>query len=69
MKELRGAGINCYRNRLDGKICTRLKKIIKFQKVKQKWIVENWYAQRQKVENFVEGKLTLILPRSRRGTR
>jgi len=35
----------------------RLKKIMKCQKEKPRWSVENLYAVRQKVENFVEGNL------------
>jgi hypothetical protein len=38
-------------------ICTGLKKIMTFQKGKQKWNVVNLYAVRQKAENFVEDSL------------
>ena len=37
-------------------MCIGLKKIMKFQKGKLRWNVENLYAARQKAENFVEDK-------------
>jgi len=52
--ELRGAGVYSYSSVLGVKMCIRLKKIMKFQKGKQKWNVEKLYAARQKVEKFVE---------------
>ena len=57
MQKLRGAGIYCDSNWLDAKICIRLKKIMKFEKGKPRWNLENLYAVRQKTENFVEAIL------------
>jgi hypothetical protein len=37
-------------------MCIGLKKIMKFQKGKPRWHLENLYAARQKAENFVEEK-------------
>lgn len=54
--ELHGAGIYCDSNWLDAKMCTGLKKIMKFQMAKQRWNVEI-YAARLKAENFLEGNL------------
>ena len=39
------------------KICTRLKKIMKFRKGKPRWDLENLYAQRQEVQDALEKKL------------
>jgi hypothetical protein len=50
VKEMRRADVYCDSNLLDAKMCIRLKKIMKFQKGKQKWIVENLYAVPQKAE-------------------
>jgi hypothetical protein len=47
-------------NLLVAKICTRLKKIIRFRKRKPRWDLENLYAQRQKVHNSLEEKLGTI---------
>jgi len=55
--ELRVAGVSCYSNWLDAKMCIRLKNIITFQNGKQKWLVKKLYALRQKVEKFVEDNL------------
>jgi hypothetical protein len=55
--EPHAVGVYCYSSLLDAAICTGLKKLMKFQKVKQSWIVENLYAVRQKAENFVEDNL------------
>jgi len=40
------------------KICTRFKKIIRFQKWKSRWDLEKLYAQSKKVQNNLEEKLT-----------
>jgi hypothetical protein len=42
---------------LVAKICSRLKKIIKFQKGKRRWAVQKLHAQRQKVQYTLEEKL------------
>jgi hypothetical protein len=39
------------------KICTRLKKIIRFQKRRSQWDLEKLYAQRQRVQDTLEEKL------------
>jgi hypothetical protein len=41
-------------NLLIKKICTRLKKIIRFQKRKPRWDLEKLHAQRQKVNDSLE---------------
>jgi hypothetical protein len=41
-------------------ICTRLKKIIKFQKRRPHWDLEKLYAQRQRVQDTLEEKLGAI---------
>ena len=38
-------------------MCIRLKKILKFQKGKQRWNVENLCVVRQNAENFLEDKM------------
>jgi hypothetical protein len=57
MQKLGGAGIYCDSKLLDAKMCIILKKIVKFQKGKPRWNVENLYAVRQKAKNFVENNL------------
>jgi hypothetical protein len=49
-----GADINSDQNLLVVKICTTLKKIIRLQKRKPRWDLENLYAQRQKVQDTLE---------------
>ena len=39
------------------KICTRLKKIIRFQKRRPQWDLDKLYAQRQRVQDTLEEKL------------
>ena len=51
--ELRGAGVYCDSNWLDGKMCIGLKKIVKFQKGKQKWIVGEFICCTAEGENFI----------------
>jgi len=48
MQKLRGADIYCDSNWLGGKMCIGLKKIVKFQKGKPRWKVENLYVLRRK---------------------
>jgi len=47
-------------NLLVAKICTRLKKIIRFQKGKSPWDLEKLYTQKQRVQDTLEGKLGVI---------
>jgi hypothetical protein len=38
-------------------MCTRLKKIVRFQKRRPKWDLEKLYTERQIVQETAEGKL------------
>ena len=49
VQTLTGADIDSDHNLLVAKICTRLKKIISFQKRKPQWDLEKLYAQLQSV--------------------
>jgi hypothetical protein len=51
------AGIDSDHKLLVAKICTRLKRIIRFQKRKPIWDLEKLQAQRQKVQESLEEKL------------
>jgi len=42
---------------LVAKICTRLKKIIRFQERRPQWDLEKWHTQKQTVQDTLEGKL------------
>jgi len=53
VQKLRGAGIYCDSFLLDAKMCIRLKKIMKFQKGKQKWIVGEFICCTAEGENFI----------------
>jgi hypothetical protein len=55
-----GAGIDSDNKLLVAKICTRLKKIIRFQKRRPQLDLEKLYAQRQRVQNTLEDKLGAI---------
>jgi hypothetical protein len=55
-----GADSDSDHNILVPKICTRLKKIIKFQKAKPRWDLEKLYAQQQKVHDILEENLGAI---------
>jgi hypothetical protein len=57
---LPGADIDSDHNLLVAKICTRLKKIIRFQKRISRWDLEKSYAQRQRVQDTLEEKLCAI---------
>jgi len=57
---LPGADIDSDCNLLVAKICTRLKKIIRFQKRRPQWDLEKLYAQRQRVQDTLEEKLSAI---------
>jgi hypothetical protein len=52
-----GADIDPDHNLLIAKICTSLKKIIRFRNISQRWDLEKLYAQRQKVQCTLEQKL------------
>jgi hypothetical protein len=56
VQTLPGADIDSDHNLLVAKICTRLKKIIRFQKGRTQRDVEKLYAQRQGVQDTVEEK-------------
>ena len=47
-------------NLLVAKIRTRLKKIIRFQKSRRRWDLEKLYAQRQRVQDTPEEKLSAV---------
>jgi hypothetical protein len=51
-----GADIDSDHNLLVAKICTRLKKIMRFHKQKPRWNLEKLYAQRQVVHDRLEEK-------------
>jgi len=57
---LLGADNDSDHNLLVAKICTRLKKIICFQKRRPQWDLEKLYAQRQRVQDKLEEKLDAI---------
>ena len=57
---LRGEDIDSDHNLLVAKICTRLKKIIRFQKRRPQWDLEKMCIQKQTVQDTLEGKLGAI---------
>ena len=60
VQTLPGADIDNDHNLLVVKICTRLKKIIRFQKRRPQWDLEKLYAQRQRLQDTLEEKLGVI---------
>ena len=60
VQTLHGADIDSDHNLLVAKICTRLKKIIMFQKRRPQWNLEKLYAQRQRVQDTLQEKLGAI---------
>jgi hypothetical protein len=60
VQTLPGADIDSDHNLLVAKICTRLKKIIRFQKKRSQWDLEKLYTQKQRVQDNLEGKLGAI---------
>jgi hypothetical protein len=60
VQTLPGADIDSDHNLLVAKICTRLKKIIRFQKRRPQWDLEKLYTQNQTVLDTLEGKLGAI---------
>jgi hypothetical protein len=57
---LPGSAIHSDKNLLVAKICTRFKTIIRSQKGKPRWNLENLYAKQQKVQDTLEEKLIAI---------
>ena len=55
-----GADIDSDHNLLVAKVCIRLKKIIRFQKSRPRLDLEKLYAERQRVQNILEEKLSSI---------
>jgi hypothetical protein len=55
-----GADIDSDHNLLAAKICTRLKRIIRFQKRKPGWDLEKLQAQGQEVQESLEEKLRAV---------
>jgi hypothetical protein len=60
VQTLPGADIVSDHNLLVATICTRLKKVIQFQKQKPRWDLEKLYAQQQEVHDSLEEKLGTI---------
>ena len=60
VQTLSGADIDSDHNLLVAKICTRLKKIIRFHKRRRRWDLEKLYALRQRVQDTLEEKLGAI---------
>jgi hypothetical protein len=60
VQTLPGADIDSDHNLLVAKICTRLKKIIRFQTRRPQWDLEKLYTQKQIVQDTLEGKLSVI---------
>ena len=60
VQTLPGADIDSDHNLLVAKICTRLKKIIRFQKRRPQWELEKLYTQKQTVKDTLEGKFGAI---------
>jgi len=60
VQTLPGANIDSDHNLLVAKMCTRLKKIIRFQKRRSQCDLERLYAQRQRVPDALEEKLGAI---------
>jgi hypothetical protein len=60
VQTLPGADIDSDHNLLVAKICTRLKKIIRFQNRRQQWDLEKLYTQKQRVQVTLEEELSAI---------
>jgi hypothetical protein len=60
VQTLPGADIDSDHNSLVAKICTRLKKIMRFQKRRPQWDLEKVYTQKQTVQDTLERKLGAI---------
>jgi exonuclease III len=57
VQTLHGADITSDHNLFVSKICTRLKKSVRFQKRRPQWDLEKLYAQRQRMQDNLEEKL------------
>jgi hypothetical protein len=60
VQTLHGADIDSEHILLVAKICTSLKKIIRFQKRRPQWDLGKLYTQRQRVQDILEEKLGAI---------
>jgi hypothetical protein len=60
VQTLPGADIDSDHNLRVAKICTRLKKVIRFLKRRPRWDLEKLYAQRQRVQDTPEEKLSAM---------
>jgi hypothetical protein len=60
MQTLPGADIDSDHNLLLARICTRLKKIIRFQKRNPQWDLKNLFTQKQRLQDTLEKKLGAI---------
>ena len=60
VQTLTGADIDSDHNLLVAKICTRLNKVIRFQKRSPQWDLEKLYVQRQRVQDTLQEKLGAI---------
>ena len=60
VQTLPGADIDSDHNLLVAKICTRFRKIIRFQKRRPQSDLEKLYTQKQRVQDTLEGKLGAI---------
>jgi len=60
VQTLPGVDTDSDHNLLVVKVCTSLKKIIRFQKRKPRWDLETLYTQRQRVQDTLEEKLGAI---------
>ena len=60
MQTLLGAGIDSDHNLLVAKICTRLKKMLRFHQSRTQWDLQKLYVQRQRVQNILEEKIGAI---------
>jgi hypothetical protein len=60
VQTLPGADIDSDHNLLVAKICTRLKKIIRFLKRRPHWDLEELYTQKETMQDILERKLGAI---------
>jgi len=60
VQTLPGADTDSDHNLLVAKVCTRLKKIIRFRKRRTQWDLEKLYTQKQRVQDTLEEKLGAI---------
>jgi hypothetical protein len=60
VQTLPGSDIDTDHSLLVAKICTGLKKIMRFQKRRPRWDLEKLYAQRQRVQDTLEEKISAI---------